>query len=155
MKKFLLGTLIACAIAAAPDGHAHEVKSGSFQIFHPSAPATAKEAKNAPVFMSIDNHGTAPDQLLGAESPIAERVELHRHDTENGATRMRPVDAVDLPPGQSVKLKASGVHLMLVGLRQALVEYGSFRMTLIFANAGRVDVEVQIDEAGATEPAHE
>jgi hypothetical protein len=154
MRRFLPACLIAIAIALATGGHAHEVKSGNFEIFHPSAPATTGEAKNAVVFMTIDNRGAVLDRLIGAESPVAERVELHRHETEDGATKMGPVVAVDLPPGASVKLAASGVHLMLVGLRQ-LVEYGTFPMTLIFEGAGRVDVEIQIDEAGATEPAHQ
>jgi copper(I)-binding protein len=155
MKGSRLTPLICVAIAFAIRGHAHEVKSGSFEIFHPSAPATTEEAKNAVVFMTIDSRGVAPDRLVGAESPVAERIELHRHETENGATKMRPVDAVDLPPGTCVKLKASGVHLMLVGIRQALVEYASFPMILIFEHAGRIDVEIQVDEASATEPAHE
>jgi periplasmic copper chaperone A len=155
MRRSPPACLIAIAIAIATSGHAHEIKSGNFEIFHPSAPATVGEAKNAVVFMTIDNRGAAPDRLVGAESPIAERVELHRHETEDGATKMRPVDAVDLPPGTSVKLTASGVHLMMFGLRRALVEYGTFPMTLIFERAGRVDVEVQIDEAGATEPTHQ
>jgi copper(I)-binding protein len=154
MRRSLSGGLIAIAIAFARGGQAHEVKWGTLEIFHPSAPAAAADVKNGVVFMTIDNRGAAPDRLLGAESPIAERIELHRHEVENGMIEMRPVDAVDLPPGASVKLTASGVHLMLVGLRQALVEYGSFPMTLIFEDAGRVDVEIQIDEAGATEPSH-
>jgi copper(I)-binding protein len=154
MRRSLLGCSIAIAMALARGGQAHEVKWGALDIFHPSAPAAATEAKNAVVFMTIDNRGAAPDRLLGAESPVVERVELHRHETDNGSIEMRPVDAVDLPSGASVKLTASGVHLMLVGLRQALVEYGTFPMTLIFEDAGRVDVEIQIDEAGATEPSH-
>jgi copper(I)-binding protein len=43
---------------------------------------------------------------------------------------------------------------MLIGVDPPLREYDTFKMTLTFAKAGRVEVEVYVEEAGAMEPTH-
>lgn len=152
MKRHFMAILVAAAAFLSTATAAHQIKSGDLVIFHPSAPAT--DGADGVVFMTIENRGARPERLLGAETDAAQRVELHRHDTADGAVKMVPVEAVELPPGQTAKLTAKGAHLMLVGLKQPLVEYGSFPMILLFETAGRVKVEIEVDEAGAAEPAH-
>ena len=51
-------------------------------------------------------------------------------------------------------VNSSGYHIMLMGLKEPLVEYGSFHLTLTFEKAGSIEVEVQVEEAGAAEPTH-
>jgi copper(I)-binding protein len=43
---------------------------------------------------------------------------------------------------------------MLMGLKEPLVEYGTFHLTLTFEKAGSIEVEVQVEEAGAAETTH-
>jgi copper(I)-binding protein len=44
---------------------------------------------------------------------------------------------------------------MLLGLRQKLREYDTFPLTLVFERAGRVEVEVLVEEAATMEPKHD
>jgi copper(I)-binding protein len=151
MRTILLALFL--ALAAAPAA-AHEVKSGNLHIVHPWARASAGAAKTGAIYMTIRNEGAAGDRLLSAATPIAERAELHTHIMEDGVAKMRPVEALDIGPGSTVELKPSGLHLMLFGLRQRLREYDTFPLTLTFANAGTIEIEVYVEEAGAGEPTH-
>lgn len=90
-----------------------------------------------------------PDRLLGAETPVAEKVEMHESLTENGIMKMRPVEALSLAPGQPIVLKPGGCHMMLVGLRRALREGDTFPITFRFAEAGPVSATVHVAKAGA------
>ena len=48
-------------------------------------------------------------------------------------------------------LKPGGLHIMLIGLKQPLVEGQSFKLLLDFEKAGKVPVEVQVTK---TDPEH-
>ena len=66
--------------------------------------------------------------------------------------RMRPLATIDLPAGQAVVLKPGAVHIMLVGLKQPLRAGESFPLTLEFEKAGRREVNVVVEKAGAMGP---
>ena len=44
--------------------------------------------------------------------------------------RMRQIEKIDLPAGQSVKLQPGGLHVMLIGLKQNLVPDENVPITL-------------------------
>ena len=46
-----------------------------------------------------------------------------------------------------MQLTAKGPHLALTGLKQRLDAYDSFKLTLVFEKAGRMVVDVMIEEA--------
>jgi hypothetical protein len=104
--------------------------------------------------MKIENHGHEDDKLVSAASDVAEMVQLHEHVMEDDVAKMREVAAIDVPMHGTAELKPGGYHIMLMGLKEPLVEYGSFHLTLTFEKAGSIEVEVQVEEAGATEPTH-
>jgi hypothetical protein len=56
-------------------------------------------------------------RLVGASSPIATSVEVHETKMEGDMMKMRPVEALPLPAGQPVELKAGTYHMMLLGLK--------------------------------------
>ena len=65
--------------------------------------------------------------------------------------KMRRVEAVDILPGESSVLQPGGLHVMLMGLKEPLVDGKSYPLTLEFERAGSVDVKVMIfepEEAG-------
>jgi hypothetical protein len=66
---------------------------------------------------------------------------------------MRPVGAIGIPAGAVVALVPSGYHVMLVGLHQPLVAGGNFPLTLSFAKAGKIEVEVSVIALDAAAPA--
>ena len=67
-------------------------------------------------FFTITNRGEVDCVLLSAESPMAERIEFHRHQHGQNMVKMRPVDRVEVPAGKTVSFKPGGLHLMLFGV---------------------------------------
>lgn len=128
-------------------GHDAAVKAGDITIEQPFARATP--AKVGGVFLTLKNSGSAADKLLKAASPVAGNVELHTHIKDGDAMRMRAVENIPVPANGQTALEPGGYHIMLIGLKQALKEGGSFPLTLTFEKAGSVTVTVPVQKAGA------
>ena len=142
----LLGTSLA----------AHDFRAGDLAIGHPWTRAVAARAPTAAGYMTIRNAGSAPDRLLGAETPQAGRVELHEMSMTDGIMRMRPVPGgIALPPGQEVRLAPGGLHLMLIGPQGDFAQGARVPLTLVFERAGRVEVELAVEAAGARGSGHD
>lgn len=85
--------------------------------------------------------GDAPDRLLGASSPVAAAVSLHRTDA-SGA--MVATEAIEVPAGTEVPFVPGGDHLMLEGLAAPLLPGESVALDLEFAEAGTLRVEAPV-----------
>jgi len=95
----------------------------------------------------------AGDRLIGVTTPAAANVVLHVTRTGvDGVARMTHVDALELPAGETVALAPGGAHLMLMGLRERLVEGATIRLTLRFERAGEVDVAAPVLGVAARGP---
>ena len=68
----------------------------------------------------MDIRSTAPARLLSVSSSAAGKAQLHNMKIENGVMKMFPVDGVELPAGQSIKLAPGGNHVMLIDLNREL-----------------------------------
>ncbi len=68
--------------------------------------------------------------LVGASSSVAGLAEVHEMKTENGVMKMRRLDVLPIPAGQTVSLAPGGYHLMLMDLKQMLVPGKSVPVTL-------------------------
>ena len=88
----------------------------------------------AAVYMTIVNNSDAAMVLVGAQSPVVERVEIHTMTHEDGTMRMRQVEQVLLPAGGRVVLESGGLHLMLIGLSNLPRAGDSIDLTLHFAD---------------------
>lgn len=138
-------TLLAAVLVAAPV-LAHEFIAGDLQIIHPHIPQPAASAKAAGGFMAIVNSGTEPDRLIGIESEIAMKSEVHESRVDaNGVGTMAHIDAIEIAPGATVSLEHGGYHVMFMGLTAPLTEGELHKATLIFERAGRVEVEFSVD----------
>ena len=104
-------------------------------------------------FMAISNRGAAADRLLSTTSPAARTLELHSMTHDGDVMRMRSVEGIEIPAGQTVTLRPGGLHLMLVGLAQPLRQGETVPVTLRFERAGEVRVALAVQAAGAREPA--
>lgn len=137
---------VLAALSFALPAIAHEVSAGDLQIIRPHIPQPAASAKVAGGFMAIVNNGTEPDRLIGIESDIAAKSEVHESKVDaNGVGTMEHVDAIEIPPGGTVSLEPGGLHIMFMGLKAKLTEGEMQKATLIFETAGRVEVEFMID----------
>ena len=112
----------------------------------------AGQGRTGAGFLTLRNAGSAPDRLISATSPVARTVELHTHMREGEVMRMRPVQAIDLPPGQEVRLAPGGMHLMLIGLTRPLRQGERVPVTLVLERGGRLDVALEVLAAGARGP---
>ena len=143
MTRFL--TLAAALFLAAPS-FAHEIIAGDLQIIHPHIPQPATTAKAAGGFMAIVNNGTQADRLIGVESDIAAKSEVHESRVDaNGVGTMVHIDAIEIPAGGTVTLEHGGYHVMFMGLTGPLTEGEMHKAALIFEKAGRVEIEFMID----------
>lgn len=84
--------------------------------------------KSTGAFMQL--RAAADTTLVGASSPAAKVVEIHRMSMDGGVMRMSAVDKLALPAGQTVKLEAGGYHVMLMGLVAPLKEGDTVAITL-------------------------
>ncbi len=105
--------------------------------------ATPPGARTAAVYLTLHNSG-GDDALIGAESPAAEETQLHTHRHEQGMMRMEQVERFDLPSDSVIKLEPSGKHLMMIGIFQAMKPGESVKLTLIFAQGERLQLEVPV-----------
>jgi copper(I)-binding protein len=150
MKKlFIAGAMLLAAISPvlAP-AMAAEFKQGDITIVDPWARATPGKAPNGGAFLMIKSAG-AGDKLIGVESKVAKRTELHNHINDNGVMKMRQVAAIEVPAGGMAMLKPGGYHVMLMKLHQGLKEGDRFTLTLLFEKAGAVEVQVEVKAVGA------
>jgi periplasmic copper chaperone A len=62
--------------------------------------------------------------------------------------RMRPVAAIEVAPGQPTVLEPGGLHIMLSGLGEKLVEGETLPLSLTFEDSGTIELEVPIRGVG-------
>ncbi len=84
------------------------------------------------------------DRLVAVETPVAETVMIHRSEVVDAVSRMAPLTELPLPAGEQVTLAPGGTHLMLMGLKQKLVEGASFPMVLRFASGAEIAITVPV-----------
>jgi copper(I)-binding protein len=65
-------------------------------------------------YLDIRNNGRDTLKITRVESPEFGKVAIHQTTLEGGVARMRPADAIAVPPGQTITLERGGMHLMLM-----------------------------------------
>lgn len=137
----LLATLAAATLATAA------FAQDTITVDDAYARSSGKTAKAGAAFMMIQNTGDADDRLIGVESEAAARVELHTHIVDdNGVAKMTHVEeGFAIPAGETHMLKRGGDHVMFMGLTAPFEQGGMVPVTLIFENAGEVEIEVPVD----------
>lgn len=136
MLRCLLCLLLAAVFLPPAGAHSHKKKN--LEIVHPWTPETRqKGATTAQVFMTIRNRGRAPDRR-------AEKVELAAGDAAAEDDKSAAGFSVDA--GKALVLYPRGLHLALTGVKKAFHAYDDFKMTLVFEKAGRMVIDVVVEE---------
>ena len=107
MKKSAL--LIAVTLLASVAAHAQVT------VDKPWVRTTVAQQTTTGAFMTITS--AQGGKLVSATSPVAASVEVHEMKMDGNVMKMRPVDALPLPAGKPVELKAGAYHMMLMGLK--------------------------------------
>jgi periplasmic copper chaperone A len=90
-------------------------------------------------FMTLTNTGDSAINLVAAESPQFDRVEIHTMVMEEGVMRMRRLDQLVIEAGEMIELKPGGHHLMMMQPLKHFARDDQLNITLI-------------DESGRTWP---
>ena len=143
-----------CAVLALP-AFALDYRLGAIEIAQPWARATPPSAPAGGGFFTVTNTGSTPDRLVSVRSPAADIVQIHEMKMDGSVMRMREVEkGLEIPAGKSVTLAPGGYHLMMMGLKGPLKQGTQVPVTLVFEKAGAVDVELNVEGLGATQPTH-
>jgi len=146
IRRILLALTLSAplAIAACADGGASEIS-----VEEPFARETIGTSTTGAAYLVIRNTGGA-DRLVAASTPAAVSTELHTHEKDGEIMRMRKVEAIDVPAGETITLEPGGKHIMMFELIEPLKNGASFPMTLTFEDAGDVTVDVTVVATGGS-----
>lgn len=119
--------------------------TSSMMVADAMARAVPVADSNGAIYLMLTNGTAVDDQLLTALSNVAKAAEFHETINDNNVMRMeaRP-EGFALPAGEGLLLEPGGKHIMLVGLHEPLVEGDLFTVTLTFAHAEPLTVEVPV-----------
>jgi copper(I)-binding protein len=138
---------------SAMPAQAADYDIGPIHIVQPWARATPKGASSGAAYMTITNNGNASDRVSCVLSDASAECQIHSMTVEGGVMKMRPVEGgLEIKPGQTVTLKPSGFHFMLVNLKHPLERGKEVKATLKFEKAGTIDVECPIAAIGTSAP---
>ncbi|MEP3440334.1 MAG: copper chaperone PCu(A)C [Sulfitobacter sp.] len=103
---------------------------------------------SAAAFMVLRNQTGRDDRLVAVRSNLPGRVELHSHSEDaNGVMRMGAIQGgVALKDGQAHAFARGGDHLMFTGLDAPLEQGDTVTVTLVFEEAGEVEITVPVDQ---------
>ena len=134
---------------------AETVTAGTLVIEAPWARASIGTKRPAAVFLKLRNQGGVGDVLSAIETPVSGRASVHRTQISNGIASMTMAGPLEIPPKSEVRLAPGGLHIMLMMLKKPLIKGKNFPLTLVFKNAGRVEITVPVLSVGARGPEQE
>jgi periplasmic copper chaperone A len=127
--------VLACAVIGCDRTPHIEVSDAWSGALPPTATVGA-------AYMKITSNRS--DELLSADTPIADHVQFHTTRNANGMMQMRELEQLPIERQVTLAFAPGANHIMLLGLRHPLVVGATFPMTLHFKNAGDVAVNVQV-----------
>ena len=132
-RVFVVAWMFLAAVAVNAGGQEITVPEGWIEL-------PADGATTASVFVVVKNPTMYDVYLVSAVSEVAEKVEL-RQTVEGTAKNLREIT---VPAYGSLKMKAGGVHLQLVGLERPLKEGETIRLTLTTDGAVKLRVQASV-----------
>jgi periplasmic copper chaperone A len=139
MPPFLIPCSLALALTlGAFAAGAQQMGADKVQVHEAFTAPTAAKQTSAEIYASFVNVET-DDRLLGADSPLCERVELVAGD---GAKR--PFEEFRFKEDVETGFNPGALHLRLVGLKRPLVAGQSFPVTLHFEDGGALALDVAV-----------
>lgn len=141
-------TLAACGQPAEKSAETAKdaaVAPGTVQVADAWCRPTPNGAKAGGCYLTLT--AGSDDRLVSVSTALAQSAEVHEMKMENGVMSMAHLaDGLPLPAGTPVELKPGGNHIMLMGLRDPLVDGGVASFTLTFEKAGPIGVHAAIKQ---------
>jgi copper(I)-binding protein len=99
-------------------------------------------------YFTVTNKAREADRLVGAESPVAVKTEIHGIKVVGGGITMKAMEkGLGLPPDTAITLKPRGYHL-LMQLEAPLRPGQRVAVTLSFEKGGTRQIELVVEAAG-------
>ncbi|MDJ0931211.1 copper chaperone PCu(A)C [Breoghania sp.] len=142
LTRIIRAVILAAVLVPTGTGLAmvHGYKLGSFRIGHLWAPPS-EAGHGVPVYGAILNMGKASVTLAGATAEIGKDVRVRRLDHGEAAYS----DTVSFLPGKPLAFAKWREHLFVEDNSASFYTGDHFKMTLDFAKAGKIDVEVLVE----------
>lgn len=156
-RRTLLG--FACAVMLATSTLAEGKKGGPWKIEgvlveQAWARVMPGGSKTGAIYLTIHNTSLTDDLLLAVDSPAARETSVHQSVVEDDIAKMKPMPfGVEVRSGTEVIMKPGAMHIMLTGLTGALQPGDQLPVTMVFREAGKLDLEVPVLPIGAKDPA--
>ena len=165
--RLVLGAFLAIGLSTLVSCGGSDSASDTTAVATPATPVitvSGQWARTSPdatdmgaAYLTINSD--ADDSLVSAmvDSSVAAMAQIHEMvPVENGmstgstmdssAMTMKEVDQIDIVAGTALELKPGGYHVMLMKLVKPLLTGETFKVTLTFAKAGAVVVDVPVLE---------
>jgi copper(I)-binding protein len=95
-------------------------------------------------FATLHNGSDKARTLVAAHSAVANKVELHKTIMEGDLAKMVQQERVEIAAGGEVKLQPGGLHIMLIGPKQALKAGDKVEVVLEFADGVTLPVSFEV-----------
>ena len=137
-RRSLVALALAATLAALP------ALAGELSVTNAWSRATPPGVTVGVAYLTLENDTGKPDRLLKISSPVAAKLQVHRTEVLDGIARMREVAVLHVDAGQVLEFAPNGMHVMLTGLKQPLVEGKTFEIEMLFELAGPRKVKVPV-----------
>lgn len=146
----LFGSLALAGCAPGPAGDPPRVVDPWIRMAPPGAGMMAG-------YLTLENPGEQPLELVAVSSPVFSSVEVHRTEIVDGVARMIAEPALTVPSGGRAVFEPGGRHLMLHGPARELGEGETVALAFGFADGTRIDVQAPVRRgtgAAGADPHH-
>ena len=148
LRNIALAMLLVLPAVPALAHHDGEIASvGDMRISHAWTKETGGTAHAIEVFLTLENVGDEEERLIGGTTRFSEPAMFQAPVlASDGAVAVQDVSAIVIDAGQSVTLQPGGIRIVLNDVKRTLRAGGHFHMHLEFANAGTVEIDVEIED---------
>lgn len=129
-----LGAVAALARAAEPE----------IGLSDAWARPTLGAGRTTAAYVIITNSGSNADRLTAVDAPGAGSVEIHTAGMENGVMRMRRLEGLDIPAGETVAMAPGGYHIMIIDVEEPVQVGATVPLTLTFETSGNVTIDATV-----------
>jgi periplasmic copper chaperone A len=136
-RHVLVPLLLWALVTTACAGGEPDIETGAARAAEPAGGASQ-------VVVDVTNAGDGDDTLVGATSPAAAAVEIHRTEIDDGRAQMLQLEEVEVPAGQTLRFRPGSLHLMLVVPDETVSRGGTFPLVLHFDRSGERTVDVEV-----------
>ncbi|MGE0080405.1 MAG: copper chaperone PCu(A)C [Thiohalomonadaceae bacterium] len=133
-KALFLGIALFAGAASAAD----------FMVKDPWIREAPPNAMALGAFATLHNGSDKARTLVAARSAVADKVELHKTIVEDNVAKMVQQEKIEIAAGSEVKMQPGGLHIMLIGPRQALKAGDKVEVVLEFDDGATLPVAFEM-----------